>query len=111
MRTQVLSEIQSKILLALMLHAKSSSGEILKEVGISGSTWNKEKMQLQNSGLIEGQTTRGLTENGVVRKTEFKLTGKGKSIAQYLLSISSLIGGEPIQNEGMEKVLELTVKS
>ena len=111
MRTPVLSEIQSKILLALLLRGKVSSVDILKAVGISGSTWNKEKMLLHNTGLIEGQITRGLTESGVVRKMEFKLTVKGKHVAQNLLAISSLIGDESFETEKLENVLSLIVKA
>ncbi|MFI5422108.1 MAG: hypothetical protein ACHQ1H_14180, partial [Nitrososphaerales archaeon] len=85
MQKPVLSEIQSKILLALLVRGKVSSIEILQAVGISGSTWNKEKMLLQNTGLVESQITRELTENGVVRKMEFKLTIKGRQVAQNLL--------------------------
>lgn len=111
MQTSVLSEIQSKILLALLVRGKASSVEILKAVGISGSTWNNEKMLLQNTGLIEGQIMRGLTESGVVRKMEFKLTVKGRHIAQNLLAISSLIGDESFVTEKLDNVLALIVKA
>ncbi|MDG6999397.1 MAG: hypothetical protein JRN15_09820 [Nitrososphaerota archaeon] len=111
MRTPVLSEIQSKILLALLLRSKVPSAEVLKAVGISGSTWNKEKMLLQNTGLIEGQITRGLAESGIVRKMEFKLTEKGRRVAQSLLAISSLMGDESFETERLENVLELIVKA
>lgn len=111
MRTPVLSEIQSKILLALLLRSKVPSAEVLKAVGISGSTWNKEKILLQNTGLIEGQITRGLAESGVVRKMEFHLTEKGRSVAQSLLAISSLMGDESFQTERLENVLELIVRA
>jgi hypothetical protein len=110
MRTPVLSEIQSKILLALLLCAKVSSVDMLKAVGISGSTWNKEKMLLHNAGLIDGQITRGLAENGVVRKMEFKLTLKGRRVAQNLLVISSLIGEESFEAEKLDSALELSIK-
>jgi hypothetical protein len=85
--------------------------EILKAVGISGSTWNKEKMLLHNTGLMEGQIIRGLTENGVVRKMEFNLTEKGKHVAQNLLAISTLIGEDSFSGEGLDNALELMVKS
>jgi len=111
MRTPVLSEIQSKILLALLLRGKVSSMEIMKAVGISGSTWNKEKVLLHNTGLVEGQITRGLAESGVVRKMEFKLTVKGKQVAQNLLAISSLMGDESFETEKLDNVLELIVKA
>ena len=111
MQKPVLSEIQSKILLALLVRGKVSSIEILHAVGISGSTWNKEKMLLQNTGLVESQITRELTENGVVRKMEFKLTLKGRQVAQNLLAISSLIGDESFATEKIESVLALIVKA
>ena len=84
--------------------------DILKAVEISGSTWNKEKMLLNNTGLIQGQITRGLTESGVVRKMEFKLTVKGKLVAQNLLAISSLIGNELSEGKKLENAPELIVK-
>jgi hypothetical protein len=51
--------------------------------------------------LIEGQITRGLGENGVVRKMEFKLTSRGRRVAENLLVISSLICDE---SQELEKV-------
>jgi len=111
MQKPVLSEIQSKILLALLVRGKVASLDILQAVGISGSTWNKEKMLLQNTGLIESQVTRELAESGVVRKMEFKLTLKGRQVAQNLLAITSLIGDESFASEKIENVLELIVKA
>jgi hypothetical protein len=102
MRNPVLSEIQSKILLALLGRAKASSVDMLKAVGISGSTWNKEKMLLSNVGLIEGQITRGLGESGVVRKMEFRLTSRGRRVAENLLVISSLICDESREFEKVD---------
>jgi hypothetical protein len=58
-QTPVLSEIQSKILLALLLRGKSSSVEILRAAVKRGSNRNKEKILLNNTGLIEGQIARG----------------------------------------------------
>lgn len=111
MQKPVLSEIQSKILLALLLRGKVSSLDILQAVGISGSTWNKEKMLLQNTGLVESQVTRELADSGVVRKMEFKLTTKGRQVAQNLLAITSLIGDETFATGKIETVLELIVKA
>ena len=85
--------------------------DILKAVGISGSTWNKEKVLLHNTGLIEGQITRGLAENGVVRKMEFRLTVKGKQVAQNLLAISSLMSDESFETQKLENVLELIARA
>ncbi len=111
MQKQVLSEIQSKILLALLVRGRASSVEILRTVGISGSTWNKEKLLLQNTGLIDVQTTRELTECGVVRKMEFKLTLKGRQIAQNLLVISELIGDSTFSGtKQVDNLLELLVR-
>lgn len=111
MRNQVLSEIQSKILLTILLRSKASSVDVLKAVGISGSTWNKEKVLLSNAGLMEGQITRGLGEGGVVRKMEFRLTLKGTRVAQNLLAISSLIGEETFETEKLESSLVLGIKA
>ena len=112
MQKQVLSEIQSKILLALLVRSRATSIEILRTVGISGSTWNKEKILLQNTGLIDVQTTRELTESGVVRKMEFRLTLKGRQVAQNLLAISALIGDATFANvQQVDNLLELLVKA
>jgi hypothetical protein len=112
MQKQVLSEIQSKILLALIVRGRACSAEVLRTVGISGSTWNKEKLLLQNTGLIDVHTTRELTENGVVRKMEFSLTVKGRQVAQNLLAISSLIGDSAFAGaKQVDNLLELLVKA
>jgi hypothetical protein len=110
MRAPVLSEIQSKILLALLLSSKASSMDILQSVGISGSTWNKEKLLLQNTGLMDSQVTRELTKNGVVRKMEFKLTPKGIQVAQSLLAISSFID-ESFSTEKQASLISSFVKA
>jgi hypothetical protein len=55
--------------------------------------------------------TRELAENGVVRKMEFRLTLKGRQVAQNLLAITSLIGDESFASEKIENVLELIVKA
>ena len=111
MQKPVLSEIQSKILLALLVRGKVSSFDILQAVGISGSTWNKEKMLLNNTGLIDSQITRELSENGVVRKMEFKLTVKGRQVAQNLLAISAMLGDESFANEKLENMLSQIVRA
>ncbi len=109
MRPPVLSEKQSKILLTLLFRQGLPSLDILKAVGMSASTWNKERMLLCNSGLVESQITRGLTENGVARKMEFKLTEKGRQVAQNLLTISTLIGSDSSAKRA-ENLVELKVK-
>ena len=111
MQKPVLSEIQSKILLALLVRGKVSSLDILQAVGISGSTWNKEKMLLNNTGLIDSQITRELSENGVVRKMEFRLTLKGRQVAQNLLAISAMLGDESFANEKLDSMLSLIVRA
>ena len=71
----------------------------------------KKRCCSKTLGLVESQITRELTENGVVRKMEFKLTLKGRQVAQNLLAITSLIGDESFASEKIESVLELIVKS
>jgi hypothetical protein len=84
--------------------------DILQTVGISGSTWNKEKMLLQNTGLMDSQVTRELTQSGVVRKMEFKLTPKGVQVAQSLLAISSFID-ESFSTDKKERVVSSLLKA
>ncbi len=62
---------------------------MLDVVGISGSSWAKEKRFLVSSGLMECRVSREITEKGVVRKMEFLLTRRGRQVAQNLLVISS----------------------
>jgi predicted transcriptional regulator len=94
MEELVLSAVQSRILLALLLEGPLSSNRILRFVGISGSSWAKEKRFLVNFGLINSRVSRDLTERGVIRKMEFFLTKKGKQISQSLLMISDSIGSK-----------------
>ena len=91
MAMQVLSETQSRILIGLLLDRASSSAGIQRITGISASTWNKEKRLLENNGLIDSRSAKNFTNNGVARKVEFKLTPRGKLVAQILLLISELI--------------------
>lgn len=68
-------------------------------------------MLLHNTGLIDAQITRELTENGVVRKMEFRLTQKGRQVAQNLLAISSLLGDETFATEKLDSILSLIVRA
>ncbi|MDH2901693.1 MAG: hypothetical protein PXY39_12060 [archaeon] len=91
MEELVLSAIQSRILLALLLEGPLSSSRILRVVGISGSSWAKEKRFLVSFGLLDCRVSRELTERGVIRKMEFLLTKRGKQVSQSLLIISDSI--------------------
>jgi DNA-binding MarR family transcriptional regulator len=91
MRLSVLSEIQSRILLALLIEGELSSASITEKVGISGSSWSKEKRMLAAAGLIDCESSREITEKGVVRHMDFRLTRRGKQVAQNLLAISATI--------------------
>ena len=91
MEQLVLSAVQSRILLSLLTEGPLSSSSILHVVGISGSSWAKEKRFLVSSGLLECKVSREITEKGVVRKMEFLLTRRGRQVAQNLLVISSAI--------------------
>lgn len=91
MENPVLSAVQSRILLALLLEGSLGSSQILRVVGISGSSWAKEKRFLVSSGLLACRVSRELTERGVIRKLEFALTTRGKQVAQSLLIISDSI--------------------
>jgi len=87
----VLSSVQSRILLSLLMEGEMCSSSALNVVGISGSSWSKEKRLLIGAGLLECQTKRVIKERGVIRKMGFRLTRKGKQIAQHLLAISTSI--------------------
>ena len=95
MEQLVLSAVQSRILLSLLLERSLGSSSILRVVGISGSSWAKEKRFLVSSGLLECRVSREITEKGVVRKMEFLLTRRGRQVAQNLLVISSAIDESP----------------
>ncbi|MHB8566950.1 MAG: helix-turn-helix domain-containing protein [Nitrososphaerales archaeon] len=85
------SETEARILLALLHTGDASSDEIIRTAGISGSTYQNEKRQLKNLGLIVSERIKESRENGVVHKLEFKLTSRGKLAAQILLVISELV--------------------
>ena len=91
MSERVLSKTQSKVLLVLLDQSGSSSAEILRITGISASSWHKEKRLLENVGLIVSWNAKDLTDRGIVRKTWFRLTPRGKLAAEILLVISQLI--------------------
>src|SRR5487761_971364 len=88
---RVLSKTQSKILLVLLDQSSSSSAEIRRITGVSTSSWNKERRLLENIGLIVSWNDKDLTDRGIVRKTWFRLTPRGKLAAEILLVISQLI--------------------
>ena len=90
MPERVLSETQSKILLVLLDQSTSSSAEIQRVTGISASTWNKQRRLLENIGLIVSWNAKDLTDRGIVRKTWFRLTPRGKLAAEILLTISQV---------------------
>jgi len=87
----VLSAVQSRILLSLLTEGPLGSGSLLRVVGISGSSWAKEKRFLVSSGLLECKVSREITQKGIVRKMEFMLTRRGRQVSQNLLVISSAI--------------------
>jgi hypothetical protein len=101
MEEPVLSAVQSKILLALLLGGPQCSSKVLYDVGISGSSWAKEKRYLLGWGLLSYRISRELTDRGVVRKMEFILTKRGKQVAQSLLMISASITGGSLRQDGM----------
>lgn len=105
MEEPVLSAVQSRILLALLLGGPQCSSRILADVGISGSSWAKEKRFLLGWDLLTFRVSRELTERGVVRKMEFMLTKRGKQVSQSLLMISNSIANSRIQvQEALEQI-------
>ena len=46
---------------------------------------------LENIVLIVSRNAKDLTDRGIVRKTWFRLTPRGKLVAQILLAISQLV--------------------
>jgi len=86
---QVLTAVQSRILLSLFLNGGLSSSSLLKLVGMSGTCWSKERRFLTGAGLLNYVVRRELTDKGVLRKTEFTLTQKGVFVTQNLLAISA----------------------
>jgi hypothetical protein len=102
MEELVLSAVQSRILLALLLEGPLSSNRILRVVAISGSSWAKEKRFLVTFGLLDSRVSRELTERGVIRKMEFFLTKRGKQVSQNLLIISDSIAKKLREQQGTE---------
>jgi predicted transcriptional regulator len=104
-----LSAVQSRLLLALLLEGPLSSNRILRVVGISGSSWAKEKRFLVGFGLVDCKVSRELTERGVIRKMEFFLTKKGKQVSQNLLVISDSISKKKLYEAEEEEEIAPTV--
>jgi len=69
-----------------------TTSTLSSSVGISESSWTKEKSFLLSCDLILQEKTRVIGEKGVVRKTSFTLTSRGRCVAQNLLSISTILG-------------------
>ena len=88
---RVLSKTQSKIFLVLLDQSSISSIEIRRITGISASSWIKEIHLLENIVLIVSRNAKDLTDRRIVRKTWFRLTPRGKLVAQILLAISQLV--------------------
>lgn len=114
MEEPVLSAVQSRILLALLLEGPQCSNRILRVVGISGSSWAKEKRYLVTFGLLTCRTSRELTERGVIRKMEFILTKRGKQVSQSLLIISDSIASKLREGSGsarsdLNRLIQATV--
>ncbi len=86
----VFTAVQAKILLALLFGGTLSSSTVLKRVGISGTSWAKEKQALISLGLVGSNTKKEFTSKGITRKTEFYLTKKGRLVSQNLAAISQV---------------------
>ncbi len=95
----VLSAVQSRILLSLLIEGPMSSNSILRVVGISGSSWAKEKRFLISSELLDCRMSRMMTERGIMRRMEFMLTRRGRHVSQNLLAISASIHRRSVASE------------
>ena len=92
----LLTAVQARILLSLFLEGSLCSSSVLKKVGISGTSWSKERKFLAAQGLIFSVRKRELTDYGIAQKTEFELTKSGRLVSQHLLAISSVLS-TPVQ--------------
>jgi hypothetical protein len=90
----VLGNLQSKLLLALLLSKNGflSSGVITKKANISNSSWSKMKSQMIERGLVTCTYRRDMSQGRVVGSVEVRLTKKGIVVAQNLLVIADLLG-------------------
>ena len=84
----VLSAVQARILLVLLLEGPMTSSALSSAVGISESSWTKEKSILASCDLVLHEKSSMIGERGVIRKTNFALSSRGRWVAQNLLSIS-----------------------
>lgn len=90
-----LSAIQSRILVALF----QSEGRqqfvpnetVLARTGIAQSTWSEEQKRLIEMGLLEKKAFKTIRTNSVCRIVNFRLTGKGMTVAFNLANISRII--------------------
>lgn len=64
---------------------------ILRETGISGSTWAEEQNKLIGIGLIDKKPVRIMSRGNVSRVMSYRLTDKGKLVSTNLLNISRIL--------------------
>ncbi len=87
----ILSLVQTRIILALLLGENVATTSVLRVARISGTTWSREREVLANMGLINGSERKVFVEGGVRRVKNIQLTEKGREIARHIQSIHQII--------------------
>lgn len=78
-----------RIVLTLFLNGEIGTAALLREAGISGKTWSKEKEALRALGLLSSERRRIHSNVGVKAVHHHRLTPKGEEIATKIVGISN----------------------
>ena len=87
-----------------------NSETILRDTGIAQSTWSEEQNRLTQMGLLEKKQSRIMTSNVITRVMNYKLTDRGRLVAQNLSNISRILAPEQFSGAGISD-LEATESS
>jgi hypothetical protein len=87
----LLTAVQSRILLALMMDGSLGTASLLRAVGISGRTWAKEKRRLESLGLLTAVNEKKFTKHGIRNAKLHYLTNDGFKVASLVKEISIIV--------------------
>jgi hypothetical protein len=87
----LLTAVQSRILLVLLLEGGLGTASLLNAVGISGKAWSRERERLASLGLLTSKERKSFSKMGVKVIMYHHLTQKGTGIANGIREISNSI--------------------
>ena len=101
----LLSGVQSRIVLSILVGGTLGVSSLVKLARISGSTWKKESALLLGMGLVSFVERKEMHEDGVRRTKYYVLTEKGNRIANHIKTISNLLKHRELTAESSRLVL------